>query len=126
MSSNALPKTERSLNYRTWLIAFPAGIGLILSLIAYLTPRGAVAHSWGAVLVVVATALLFVALLLIALTEIPRWFVVLLEVLIVLDIIGTGVAAYFLETYLLLALMVIALIGWIFHLASVSSRISGS
>ena len=120
MSSNALPKTERSPNYRTWLIAFPAGIGLILSLIAYLTPRGAVAHSWGAVLVVVAMALLCVALLLIALTEIPRWFVVLLEVLIVLDIIGTGVAAYFLETYLLLAFMVIALIGWIFHLASVS------
>jgi hypothetical protein len=125
MSANALAETAKP-DSRIWLIAIPAGIGLVLSLIAYLTPHGAVAHSWGAVLVVVATALLLVASLLIALAEMPHWFVVLLEVLIILDIVGTGVAAYFLETYILLAFMVIALIGWIFHLASASSRTSGS
>lgn len=121
MSANALAETAKP-DSRIWLIAIPAGIGLVLSLIAYLTPHGAVAHSWGAVLVVVATALLLVASLLLALAEMPHWFVVLLEVLIILDIVGTGVAAYFLETYILLAFMVIALIGWIFHLASASSR----
>jgi hypothetical protein len=125
MSANALAETAKP-DSRIWLIAIPAGIGLVLSLIAYLTPHGAVAHSWGAVLVVVATALLLVASLLIALAEMPHWFVVLLEVLIILDIVGTGGAAYFLETYILLAFMVIALIGWIFHLASASSRTSGS
>jgi hypothetical protein len=125
MSANALAETAKP-DSRIWLIAIPAGIGLVLSLIAYLTPHGAVAHSWGAVLVVVATALLLVASLLLALAEMPHWFVVLLEVLIILDIVGTGVAAYFLETYILLAFMVIALIGWIFHLASASSRTSGS
>jgi hypothetical protein len=125
MSANALAETAKP-DSRIWLIAIPAGIGLVLSLIAYLTPHGAVAHSWGAVLVVVATALRLVASLLLALAEMPHWFVVLLEVLIILDIVGTGVAAYFLETYILLAFMVIALIGWIFHLASASSRTSGS
>jgi hypothetical protein len=125
MSANALAETAKP-DSRIWLIAIPAGIGLVLSLIAYLTPHGAVAHSWGAVLVVVATALLLVASLLLALAEMPHWFVVLLEVLIILDIVGTGVAAYFLETYILLAFMVIALIGWIFHLASASSRTPGS
>jgi hypothetical protein len=125
MSANALAETAKP-DSRIWLIAIPAGIGLVLSLIAYLTPHGAVAHSWGAVLVVVATALLLVASLLLALAEMSHWFVVLLEVLIILDIVGTGVAAYFLETYILLAFMVIALIGWIFHLASASSRTSGS
>jgi len=125
MSANALAETAKP-DSRIWLIAIPAGIGLVLSLIAYLTPHGAVAHSWGAVLVVVATALLLVASLLIALAEMPHWFVVLLEVLIILDIVGTGGAAYFLETYILLAFMVIALTGWIFHLASASSRTSGS
>lgn len=125
MSANALAETAKP-DSRIWLIAIPAGIGLVLSLIAYLTPHGAVAHSWGAVLVVVATALLLVASLLLALAEMPHWFVVLLEVLIILDIVGTGGAAYFLETYILLAFMVIALIGWIFHLASASSRTSGS
>lgn len=125
MSANALAETAKP-DSRIWLIAIPAGIGLVLSLIAYLTPHGAVAHSWGAVLVVVATALLLVVSLLIALAEMPHWFVVLLEVLIILDIVGTGGAAYFLETYILLAFMVIALIGWIFHLASASSRTSGS
>lgn len=125
MSANALAETAKP-DSRIWLIAIPAGIGLVLSLIAYLTPHGAVAHSWGAVLVVVATALLLVASLLIALAEMPHWFVVLLEVLIILDIVGTGGAAYFLETYILLAFMVIALIGWIFHLASASSRTSRS
>lgn len=125
MSANALAEAAKP-DSRIWLIAIPAGIGLVLSLIAYLTPHGAVAHSWGAVLVVVATALLLVASLLIALAEMPHWFVVLLEVLIILDIVGTGGAAYFLETYILLAFMVIALIGWIFHLASASSRTSGS
>ena len=125
MSANALAETAKP-DSRIWLIAIPSGIGLVLSLIAYLTPHGAVAHSWGAVLVVVATALLLVASLLIALAEMPHWFVVLLEVLIILDIVGTGGAAYFLETYILLAFMVIALTGWIFHLASASSRTSGS
>ena len=125
MSANALAETAKP-DSRIWLIAIPAGIGLVLSLIAYLTPHGAVAHSWGAVLVVVATALLLVASLLLALAEMSHWFVVLLEVLIILDIVGTGGAAYFLETYILLAFMVIALIGWIFHLASASSRTSGS
>jgi hypothetical protein len=39
-------------------------------------------------------------------------------VLIALDIIGTGVAAYFLEADLLIAAMAGALIGWTMHLLS--------
>jgi hypothetical protein len=41
-----------------------------------------------------------------------------LLVLIALDIIGTGLAAWLLEAYWLIAAMVLALIGWIIHLTS--------
>jgi hypothetical protein len=98
-----------------WLVAIAAAAGFVVSLIAYVTPHGPIAHSWGALLVLVSTGLIIAALLLIARTAPARWFHTVLEVLIVLDILGTGVCAYFLEAHLLLFLMAVALIGCILH-----------
>jgi hypothetical protein len=95
-----------------------ASIGFILSLIAYFTPHGTVAHAWGTLAVIISTGLMVIASLAIALAVLPRWFLVLLDVLIILDILGTGACAYFLETDILLAFMVIALIAWIVHLVN--------
>ncbi len=98
-----------------WLMAIAAVISLVLLLIAYFTPHGTIAHSWGALLVVVSTALMLIASLGLARLTMPHWLVALLEVLIVLDIAGTAVCAYFLESYAVILLMLVGLIGWIMH-----------
>jgi hypothetical protein len=108
------------------VLVVASAIGLIVCLIAYFTPHGPIAHSWGALLVLVSTALMVVASLLVAFTALPRWFFRLLQVLIVLDILGTGVCAYFLEAYVLLAFMVIALLGWLLHVWRDRPRISAT
>lgn len=118
MSTIPFSTTKGPESRGIWLIFVAAVVGLLISLVFYYTPNGSVAHSWGALLVVVSTALMLLAALSIALANMPRWLAVLLQALIFLDIIGTGVAAYFLETYILLALMVVALMGWIFRKTS--------
>jgi len=67
---------------------------------------------------------MLIASLLIALVEIPRWLVTLFVVLIIFDVIGTGLAAYFLEANALFAFILIALAGWVVHLTSDSPRTS--
>jgi hypothetical protein len=109
-----------------WTIASAALIGFILALVAHFTPHGAIAYSWGALIVVISTGLMLIAGFLLATTVLPRWLVILFEVLIILDILATGVCAYFLETPAILVFMVIALIGWIVHLAADTPRISES
>lgn len=94
-------------------IAIAAAIALALILIDYFLPHGTIAHSWGALLVVISTALMLVAALAIGLAALPRWLRLLLEVLLILDILGSGVCAWFLETYVILALMIVALIAWL-------------
>lgn len=106
------------------LIAAAAAIGFIIILVDYLRPYGTISYSYGALAVVISTALMIFASFWIAFGEIPRWLLVLFEVLIVLDILGTGVCAYFLEAYAVLAFMVIASIGWIWHLAGDSPHVS--
>ena len=46
----------------------------------------------------------------------PGWLRGILEILIFLDFVGTGAAAYFLEDWILLGLMIVGLLAWIAHL----------
>jgi len=108
-----------------WLLVIAALISFIILLIEYFVPHGTIAHSWGALLVVISTALMVIAGALIALKAVPHWLAVLFEILIILDIIGTGICAWFLETPVVLALMVVALIGWFSRLGS-QSKPSGA
>jgi len=108
------------------LLALAAGVGFLICLVDDFTPHGTIAHQWGTLIVVVSTALMLGASLWIAFWEMPRWLHSLFVVLIILDILGTGVCAYFLEAYVLLAFMVVALAGWIWHLAAGSPRISAN
>jgi hypothetical protein len=73
----------------------------------------------GAGLVVISSALMAAAAAaLVVATGMGRGLRGTLLVLIALDIIGTGLAAYLLEADLLLAAMAVALVGWIAVLAS--------
>lgn len=101
-------------------------IAFVIILIDYFMPHGTIAHQWGTLLVVISTALMIFASAWIAFGTLPRWLLVLFEVLLILDILGSGVCAYFLEAEAVLVFMAVALIGWIWHLASDTPRLSES
>ena len=108
------------------LMAIGAAVGFVICVVDYFTPHGAIAHQWGTLLVLVSTALMLGASCWIAFDTMPRWLRILFELLIILDILGTALCAYFLESPALLVFMAVALVGWIWHLAGDSPRISAS
>jgi hypothetical protein len=110
ISRSDLPRAE--MHAGAWLIATASAIALIYYLVAFYIPHGTIAHAWGTLLVIVSSALMLGASLLLALAVLPRWLIVLFEVLIALDILGTGFCAYFLETPAIIAVLVVAFIGW--------------
>jgi hypothetical protein len=115
---------SRSKAYGTWLLTAAAAVGLVVSIVAYFDASGGIDHTPGVVLVIVSTALLLGAALVLALApRAPAWLRILLLVLIALDILGTAAAAYFLQAWLLLALMVLAAVGWIASLVRGPDRI---
>ena len=100
-----------------WLLAAGAAAGLCLSLFNYLWPNTGIDGTPGALLVVVSTALVLGAALVMALFRSkPLWLRVFLVVSTLLGLIGTGIAAYFLDSYLLIAFMAIGLLGWFWHM----------
>ena len=102
-----------------WIIVAGSASGLALSIFNFLWPDNGIHGSGGALLVIVASALLLAASLLLALDlSAPRSLRILIYGLLLVGIIGTGLAAYMLEAYLLVGLMVLALIGWFVHVSA--------
>ena len=101
-------------------LTLPWGAVLLLSVLGFLdaifnyfwTGNG-IHGSEGALLVVASTLLMAVAAALIGFGLVRGWLRALLTVLLVLDFLGTGAAAYFLEAWILLGLDVIAAIVWL-------------
>jgi hypothetical protein len=108
--------------YGSWLIAVAAALGFILSLYRYLSVGDGVSFTAGALLVVVSSALILAASLLISLVAVPRWLGITLSVLLLLGLLGTAFAGWLLESYWLSALMIIGLVGWFIHLAEPGPR----
>ena len=103
-----------TISYGGWLLAAASVVGLGLAAYYDLAPSTGVAHTLGAGIVFLSTALLAVAALVMVLVHHkPVWALGFLYVAMLLDILGTGLAAYFLEAGWLLGAMVVALIGWI-------------
>ena len=90
-------------------------LALIDSLFNYFSTGNGIHGTEGALLVIVSTLLMAVAIGIVLNRWGPHWLHVLLEVLIVLDFIGTGAAAYLLEAWILLALVLLAFIAWLAH-----------
>lgn len=124
--SEAILQSERPPVGGARLVAIAAAVGFVICVVDYFTPHGTIAHQWGTLLVLLSTALMVFASVWIAFGTLPHWLLVLFEVLIILDVIATGLCAYFLEAPALLVFMVIALIGWIWHLASDHPRVSAN
>ena len=105
---------NRASVYGTWLLAAAAAAGLAVSVFDYFNTSGGIDHTPGVALVIISTILLLgAAVVLAGAAGAPAWLRILLFVLAALDIVGTAAAAYFLQAWLLLALMAVAAVGWI-------------
>ncbi len=96
-----------------------AAAGLAISIFNYFWTGNGIHGTGGALLVVISSLLLTAAAAaLLFAGNMGPGLRGTLAVLTVLDIVGTGLAAYFLEATWLIAAMAVALIGWILRLVS--------
>jgi uncharacterized membrane protein YhaH (DUF805 family) len=103
--------------YGLWLLLASSVAGLITAAIAAFDEGNGIAYSGGAYLVLFSTAVLVVAALALTLDRgASKWLAIILTILILLDLVGTGIAAYFLETTVLVAFMLVGLVGWLVYL----------
>ncbi len=90
-----------------------AAIGFLVSIYDYFLAPG-IDHSPGVLLVIASTGLILAASVVsAAYGGLPRWLRLTLDGLILLGLLGTAAAAYFLEAHVLLALMALGVIGWL-------------
>ena len=97
-----------------WLIVLAAIIAFAICVYDYYTPETGLIGTGGVVLVAGAAVLMLLAALAMALYGArPRWLQMFLVISILLDIIGSSVAGYFLESPVIMAAQALALIGWL-------------
>jgi quinoprotein glucose dehydrogenase len=114
------PASQRYLGARILLVA--AAAGLAISIFNYFWRGNGIHGTAGALLVAISSALMVGATCALLFADIGRGLRATLIVLIALDILGTGFAAYLLEANWLVAAMAVALIGWITHMVSDPAR----
>lgn len=82
-----------------------------------------IAYSGGAYLVLASSFLFLIAAFVVLLLSAGlRWLRGVLLFLILLDLLGTGLAAYFLEAGALLIVMALAFLAWLFYVLSGNRR----
>jgi len=95
------------------LLGLAVSIYNYISPVGFLAPNASVAGEPGAMLVIVSTALLAIAGLVLA-AEVRhravKWFFAMAGLL---DIVGTAAAAWFLNSNVLIGLMVVCFLGWL-------------
>jgi len=106
-------------------LTIPWGAVVLISVLAfadalfnYFWTGNGIHGTEGALLVVVSTLLMGVAAWLTGAHIVHGWLRTLLVALLVLDFIGTGLAAYLLEAWILLALDIAATVAWLATLAA--------
>lgn len=104
---------DRTLEFLASTPLLVASLGFVDSLFNYFWPGNGIHGSAGALLVVISTLLMAATLALLAWLRIPRGLAIALQVLLVLDFLGTGFAAYLLEAWILCGLDLLAGIAWL-------------
>ncbi|OSI24873.1 hypothetical protein BST65_17065 [Bradyrhizobium canariense] len=111
--------SARPANYGLWVLLAGSLAGCIAAVTATFDEGNGIARSGGAYLVLVTTLLLTAAALVLVLYHRKRkWLTIVLAILVLLDLLGTAFAAYFLETPILVAFMALGLVGWIVYVLS--------
>ncbi|MGN6685710.1 MAG: hypothetical protein ACTHKD_17050 [Devosia sp.] len=105
-----------------WLVALLALLAFLDSIFNYFWTGNGIHGTEGALLVVASTFLMGVAAVLIGNRWVGGWLRTLFEILLVLDFVGTAAAAYLLEAWILLILVVLAFVAWIAHLVRPARR----
>ena len=100
-----------------WAVTLLSLLALIESIFNYFWTGNGIHGSEGALLVLVSTLLMTLAAGIIAADRAHGWIRGVLEILVALDFLGTAAAAYLLEAWILLGLIVLAAIAWIVHIA---------
>ncbi|MEX6505509.1 hypothetical protein [Jiella sp. M17.18] len=110
-------RTGRAVAYGAWLLVLCALVGLVVAAINAFSAGNGIAFSLGAYIVLGSTAILFVAAIILAVASgWPRWLTGILAFLILLDLIGSGAASYFLDAWIVLGAMAAGIVAWILHL----------
>ena len=108
--------TGNTTTYGAWLLVLSAFAGLVIALINLFNQGNGIAYSFGAYLVVGSTVLLLLAALALAAYHAkPRVLSGILAFLALLDLLGTGAAAWFLQSYVLVGAMAVGLVGWLVY-----------
>lgn len=114
--------------FGAWLLALAAAAGTAQAIVAFLASEG-VGHTQAPASLIGSNAVMVIAALLIAgLAPIPRFLRGIILLLLLFDIVATAMAAWFLELWVLVAFMAIALLGWLAHVAfgpRYKARVSG-
>ena len=108
--------TQRHSTRGAWLIILASLIAMAICVYDYYTPETGLIGTGGVVLVGVSALLMLLASL--VLSTVPNRSGLLqgfLVVSILLDIIGSSVAGYFLESPVIMAAEALALIGWLLN-----------
>ena len=108
--------TPRALGFATlaWgAVALFSALGFLDAVFNYFWMGNGIHGTEGALLVVVSTLLMAAAAWVLGKNVVQGWLRTLLVVLLVLDFIGTGVAAYLLDAWILLGLDIVAAIAWL-------------
>jgi len=103
----------RSLTLPWGAVVLFSVLGFLDAVFNYFWTGNGIHGSEGALLVVASTLLMAIAGWLIGARVVHGWLRTLLAVLLALDFIGTGLAAYLLEAWILLGLDVLAAIAWL-------------
>ena len=98
-----------------WIMVAGSAGGLIAGLIDYVWRGDGIAFEAGTLLVIISSALLLAAGLLLAARALRGGLAVTIVALAGLDILGTGFAAWMLEANWLLSLTAVAAVGWIIN-----------
>jgi len=106
-----------------WLLSAATLVGLVDALFNYFNAANGIHGTEGALIVVASTLLQLIAALLLLRGSLRGGVKWLFEALIFLDLVGTGIAAYMLEAWILLALTIVAGIGFLLQVGRSRSAI---
>ncbi|MCX7281961.1 MAG: hypothetical protein NTX21_10525 [Alphaproteobacteria bacterium] len=108
--------TQRHSTRGAWLIMLASLITMAICVYDYYTPETGLIGTGGVITVAVAGLLMLLASLTMGLVANRGCFLQgFLVVSILLDIIGSSVAGYFLESPVIMAALALALIGWLIN-----------